>query len=186
MLCLSSLQQLAAVRMRASAATVDRRGKIANRSASRASLLQRPHHAVRVPDSMLRLLSRSRKPAAPPAPEPVTAAVVQQARPSRGSEFPPTPVRGPIREPQAFQASPEDSFEQRRDSDEFFGQAINELGDQDFLLSPEKVTTADINSIQGVQLGCNSPKAESELLRSRPAPGWSFSAASDRVICLQG
>lgn len=103
--------------------------------------------AVLVSDSMRRLLSLSRKFAAPSAPEPVAAAAaVQQAPPRhRSVSPPPTPVRGSPVVP----SSAEDTPEERRDSDEFFGQAIQELGDEDFLLSPEKVTTADINSIQG-------------------------------------
>lgn len=38
---------------------------------------------------------------------------------------------------------------ERGDSDEFLSSAIDELHGDDFLLSPQKVTVADINSIAG-------------------------------------
>ena len=38
---------------------------------------------------------------------------------------------------------------EREDSDEFLSSAIDELHGDDFLLSPQKVTVADINSIAG-------------------------------------
>lgn len=104
--------------------------------------------------SMLRLLKRSRK-SAPPSAAPAPEAAPELRRAS-GSASPVTPIQASPRHRPSAPALESlhsdfgtDSPAQRRDSDEFFESAIQELSGDDFLLSPAKVTVDDINSIQG-------------------------------------
>jgi hypothetical protein len=95
---------------------------------------------------MLRLLKRQRREseeAAPPSPvaaDPVPASERTPSVSSAATSAPATP------EAAAVQSH---SPVEHRDSDEFFTSAIQELSGDDFLLSPKKVTVADINSIAG-------------------------------------
>ena len=92
-------------------------------------------------DDMLRQVKRQRS-------DPVEATVPTPQAPIPASQQTPSASSSALATPTAATAQSRSPAE-RRDSDEFFTSAIHELDGDDFLLSPEKVTVADINSIAG-------------------------------------
>jgi hypothetical protein len=74
---------------------------------------------------------------------PPTAAPAYASRPSASS------AASAARATPAAATAQSYSTVERGDSDEFLSSAIDELHGDDFLLSPQKVTVADINSVAG-------------------------------------